>query len=202
MNETICKQFFGTMNLAAYYNYTENIRADASGYKPFDPSSNAGTVDDEGTAPHEGEKRYDPDWGGMFSDREIQYLNHYYEKLNEAFVLDNWNLQDYARKVSLASLNANIKIEENLRGSGSMKDYKEALDTFDNLCKSANFAECRRKPGESTGLGNLGEIVARIEQTGLLQTTKVEFEPDDIDKILDDFQHIISAAGLGGSNDI
>lgn len=38
--------------------------------------------------------------------------------------------------------------------------------------------------------------MARIEQTGQLQTTKVSFPPDDVDKILHDFLHVISAVGL------
>lgn len=39
---------------------------------------------------------------------------------------------------------------------------------FDNLPKSANFAACRRKPGDSAGMGTLGLIVARIERMDMV----------------------------------
>lgn len=82
------------------------------------------------------------------------------------------------------------------QGLASVSDWKEAQSIFDNLSKSANFAACRRRAGDSAGLGSLGQIVARIEQMGELQTPKVKFPPDDIDKILQDFLHVISAVGL------
>lgn len=39
----------------------------------------------------------------MYTQRELDYLNDYYERLEEGFVLDNQNIQDYARKAAKAS---------------------------------------------------------------------------------------------------
>lgn len=132
----------------------------------------------------------------MYTQRELDYLNDYYERLEEGFVLDNQNIQDYARKAAKASLDADIKYNKMRQGQGSALDWKEAQAIFDNLSKSANFAACRRKPGDSAGLGSLGQIVQRIEQTGKLQTVKVTFPKDDIDRIIADFGHTIAAVGL------
>jgi len=74
--------------------------------------------------------------------------------------------------------------------------WKEAQAIFDNLSKSANFAACKRKPGDSAGLGALGLIVQKIEGAGALQTTKVTFAKDDIDRIIADFRHTVAAIGL------
>ena len=77
-----------------------------------------------------------------------------------------------------------------------MTEWKEAQAIFDNLSKSANFAACRRKPGDMAGLGSLGAIVARVEMSGELDMPKVEFPPDDIDRIIEDFRHTIAAIGI------
>ena len=84
------------------------------------------------------------------------------------------------------------------RGEISAGDYKEAQKIFDDLSKSSNFAACRRKPGESSGLGSLGEIILRLETSGELNVQGVTFEPDDIDKIIADFRHTLTAAGAEG----
>jgi len=194
--------FFAIMNLAAYYRYIENIKEDGEGYRL--PDDNPVPPDDEDTEKKRldfGRKRYYPEWHGEFTDNEIQYLRDYYEKLQNDFSLDTISVQDYARKIALASLTVNIKSNDLHNGRKcSTQDLKDAINIFDSLSKSAKFAESSRKAGESTGLGNLGEIIARIENTGLLQTTKVEFEKDDIDLIIDDFRHTIAAVGLGVSD--
>lgn len=113
-------------------------------------------------------------------------------------MLDNQNIQDYARKAAKASLDADIKYNKMRQGLAGANDWKEAQAIFDNLSKSANFAACRRKPGDSAGLGALGLVVAKIEATGKLQTTQVKFPKDDIDRIIEDFEHTIRAVGLDG----
>lgn len=193
-----CNQFYSTMNLRNYYSYSDNIKDDGA-LTPFDEGSGAGMLSRTGSEQEkESEaKTYDQVWDGMFTPSELIYLNQYYQDLEESFVLDNRNIQDYARKVALGSLDSHIKYNLMRTNQCSMKEYKESLDLFDNLCKSANFAECKRKPGETTGLGNLGEIVSRIEQMGLLSKPAVTFPKDAIDMILEDLSHVRAAVGMG-----
>lgn len=82
------------------------------------------------------------------------------------------------------------------QGQASIGDWKEAQAIFDNLSKSANFAACKRKPGDMAGLGSLGAIVAKVEMSGELDTPQATFPPDDIDRIIADFRHTIAAVGL------
>ena len=75
------------------------------------------------------------------------------------------------------------------------------MDMFDNLSKSSNFAACRRKPGESSGLGNLGEIILRVELSGALNENPYNFPEDQIDQIIHDFEHTLVAVGARGDLD-
>lgn len=89
----------------------------------------------------------------MFTQREIDFLDEYYQGLLDEFELNDQNLQDYARKVSKASLEADVRYNQMRQGLCEMSDWKEAQAIFDTLSKSANFAACRRKPNENVGLG-------------------------------------------------
>lgn len=190
-----CRAFFSIMNLSNIYVYSDNVGREGE-YKEFDAGSDDGTINAEDQVHDNGELIYDRVWNGMYTQREIDYLNDYYDRLEEGFVLDNQNIQDYARKAAKASLDADIKYNRMRQGQGSANDWKEAQAIFDNLSKSANFAACRRKPGDAAGLGSLGQIVQRIEQSGELQATKITFPKDDIDRIIADFRHTINAVGL------
>lgn len=132
----------------------------------------------------------------MYTQREIDYLDDYYAKLEDGFVLDNQNIQDYARKAAKASLDADIKYSRMRHGEASVAEWEKAQAIFDNLSKSANFAACKRKPGDIAGLGSLGVIVGKIEMMGELDMPKARFPADDIDKIIADFRHTVSSVGL------
>lgn len=97
-----------------------------------------------------------------------------------------------------ASFNADIAEDKYRRGEISLKEYKDAASLFDTLSKSSEFAACKRKPGETAGMGSLGEIIEQIEMSGALNHRGDEFPPDQIDAILNDFYHAFIAAGIRG----
>lgn len=188
-NKAAVKQFFTLMNLTNVYCYTENIKnSGAEGYAPPKP------VEEEAGP----SMTYNKKWRGNFTAEQIEALEDIYSQYEEDFVLDNVNIRDYARKVAKASLNADIAEDRMRRGEISASEYKEAQKIFDDLSKSSNFAACRRKPGESSGLGSLGEIIQRLELSGALQMEGVTFPEDDIDRIIADFRHTLVAAGADG----
>ena len=100
------------------------------------------------------EQVYSKVWNGYYTQREIDYLDEYYAQLEEGFVLDNQNIRDYARKAAKASLDADIKYNRMRQGKASVAEWEKAQAIFDNLSKSANFAACKRKPGDMAGLGS------------------------------------------------
>lgn len=191
--QAACRSFFSLMNLPNYYIYVNNVTT--GGDSVIEYPGRKEDAEQEAIA-DDSPLLYDRVWNGMYTQREIDYLNGYYGQLEEDFVLDNENIRDYARKVSKASLDADLTYNKMRHGQVSVSAWKEAQAIFDNLSKSANFAACRRKPGENAGLGSLGLIIQKIEGTGVLQNTKVTFPKDDVDRIIEDFRHTIAAVGL------
>jgi hypothetical protein len=139
---------------------------------------------------------YSERWRGHYSARQLEALDAIYARYAEDFVLDTVNVQDYARKAAKASLNADIAEDKFRRGHGSLQEYRDAQKIFDDLSKSSNFAACKRKPGETSGIGSLGEIILRIESGGALLSEGVKLPEDDIDRVLADFRHTLAATGL------
>ena len=78
-------------------------------------------------------------------------------------------------------------------GGGSPKEWQDAQNAFDAMCKSANFAACQRKGREGNGIGSLAKIIEDIEINHRADMPEVHFTPDDIDKILLDFRHTFTA---------
>lgn len=182
------RQFFSLMNLSAFYSYTENVNKDGvfNDDKPLEDEDSPG------------KRTYNRKWGGFFTQEEIESLEETYSQYEEDFVLDNVNIRDYARKVAKASLNADIAEDKMRRGQISAGEYKEAQRIFDDLSKSSNFAACRRKPGEASGMGSLGEIIMRLEVSGALNTNGFTFPEDDVDKIIKDFRQTLHSVGIDG----
>ena len=187
-NKAAVRQFFSLMNLIAFYSYTDNIGKDGvfNDDRPIEDKESPS------------ERTYNRKWGGRFTKEEIESLEETYSQYEEDFVLDNVNIRDYARKVAKASLNADIAEDKMRRGEISASEYKEAQRIFDDLSKSSNFAACRRKPGEASGMGSLGEIIMRLELSGALNKNGFTFPEDDVDKIIKDFRQTLRSVGIEG----
>lgn len=141
-------------------------------------------------------KVYSEDFNGYFKPAELRYLENYYQSLENDFDLDTENLRDYARKLSKASLLADKAQDDYAAGRSDFAVVKDALAQFDMLSKSANFAACKRKPGEAGGMGSWAELTYKLETSGHPCTRKIQWEPDDVDKTIMEFKHIVEALGL------
>lgn len=188
LNRTIVKNYFSLMNLSNSYVFVDNM-GDGEAKRTDHPSRKNNKSE---------KMEYDKVWRGYYTPTQVESLNEIYARYEEDFVLDNINIQDYARKIAKASLNADVAEDRMRRGEGSYQEYKEAQKIFDDLSKSTNFAACKRKAGESTGLGSLGEIILRLETSGELSVNGFTFPEDDVDKIIHDFEHTLRAVGVEG----
>ena len=142
------------------------------------------------------QKEYDEFFNGYFTKRELDYLQNYYNKLEEDFTFDNENLRDYAKKCARASLQADKAQDDYAAGRCSFADVKDALAQFDMLSKSANFAACKRKTGETSGLTSWAETTLYLETHGYCKETQVTWPQDDVDRIVADLKHTVKALGL------
>lgn len=142
-------------------------------------------------------KEWSPQFQGYFTQRELEYLENYYNKLSENFNFDNESMRDYAQKVCKASLMANKAIDDQRAGKCDASAVKDALNTFDMLSKSANFAACKRKPDEAVGENtSWSETVLYLETHGHLRKDENVWEQDVIDRVIADYYHIVASVGL------
>ena len=190
-NKAIANRALAMMNLQPYYAFT--VPTDEEGnLREFDPNSTDGTLiyNVDGTQKmDDGAKLFSPVWNGLYTQSEIEYLDSYYSRLEDGYVLDDINIQDYARKVAKASLEADAKYNKMRAGQCSQKEWQEAQDVFDKLSKSANIAACQKKDKGATNNEVLCEIIRNIEINHQADMPKVTFPKDDIDRILADFSH-------------
>lgn len=197
MDKSAATFMLGMMALNTIYTYEENITDGVQERDvEFNPESIVGTQAAKEKAINDGGKIESPEWGGSFTEKEIKYLNDYYQDLEADFSLDTKTLRDYAMHIAKAALNATIAYDEYRKGIIPLKDYQGAMAVFDNLNKSATFAACSKRATIGSGMGSLGEIIVKLEGTGKLATRKIEFPPDDVDKIRAEFDHTYVAVGM------
>lgn len=191
-NRYICNRFFIVMGYPMFYRFNDPTDEDGN-LRDFNPNSMDGMIveneNGETFTLDAGAKKYSSTWNGLYTAQEIEYLDNYYSRLEDGFVLDDVNIQDYARKVAKASLEADTRYNNMRSGKCTSKEWKEAQDAFDGLCKSANFAACQKKDKNTGNNQVLCEIIRDIEINHSANLTHVKFEPDDIDLILEHFRH-------------
>lgn len=180
------RAFLIIKNNAYAYEYEENLRVSGENNEAV-----AHEFTEEKDKPY-----FDTVWQGLFTPAQVEWMNQQYAQYEEGFVLDNVNMQDYTRKIIKASLNADLAEDRMRRGQGTPDEYQKAQKIFDDLSKSANFAACKRKPGESTGMGSLGEIILKLETQGYLDENPYTFPDDDIDKVIQAYQYTLQAIGM------
>lgn len=173
--------------MAPYYKYIDNSK---SGCLTYAEAKAKGEVDGD---PGENDKVYDEAFNGYFTKRDLEYLRNYYKRLEEDFTFDNENLRDYAKKCARASLQADKAQDDYAAGRCSYADVKDALAQFDMLSKSANFAACKRKAGENSGMTSYSELSYKLETTGHTMQRKVKWEEDDVDRVINHFRHLAAA---------
>ena len=185
---TIVNAVLSMMNLANFYKYVDNGIVN-----PISTPVDVAKEDEQRK-----QMSYSKCWRGYYTPDEIDTLEEIYDQYDRDFDLSDVSMQDYAIKVVKASFNADQVYDRMRRGEASGSDYKDALKSFDDLSKSSNFAACRRKPGENTGMGSLGEIILRIEGTGKLNIEGDVWPKDSVDAAIADYYHVVEALGREG----
>ena len=184
-NQMAAVGFFTVMNSPAYYHFVENETPE--GRVAFNAESVAGTALETETTRADEEFVWSDEWNGMYKRRELKYLDDYMKRLQDEFVIDNVNREDYARRVAKASLEADNKYQKMRQGTGTAKEWQDAQNVFDMLSKSASFAESQRKESSNSAMNALSTIIMDIELNHHADCPKVSFPPDQVDKILHDF---------------
>lgn len=186
-----CQIFPAMMSLTKFYKFAEHTKG---GHNiSYQEAKEQGEIVEEKDPLV---KVYSEAFNGYFKPDELKYLETYYTNLESDFDLDTENLRDYARKLAKASMLADRAQDNYAAGRCDLSVVKDALAQFDMLSKSANFAACKRKPGEAGGLGSWAELTYKLETTGHPCTRKIEWEQDDVDRTIAEFKYIVEALGL------
>lgn len=190
--ERLTCQFIPTVMAApGNYKYVDNSKGGKT--LSYQEAKDKGEVIEE---IDENVKTYSKEFNGYFKRHELEYLEDYYNGLNQDFDLTDTNLRDIARKLAKASLQADKAQDAYMMGRGSLADVKDAMAQFDLLSKSGNFAACKRKPGEDSGMGSWSELTAKLETSGHPCIRKIEWEKDDVDRVIESFRYIVESLGL------
>ena len=133
---------------------------------------------------------WNEEWQGEYTVKEIKYLNDYMEGLNRDFDISTVNHMDYAKEIAKMSLLKSKAYGVMLKDptDDNIKSYKGLVSMFDNLSKSAQFAESQRSAND-VGLGSFGQIFDAVEKNNWVPTY-VPDNKDMYDKLLDQFANI------------
>ena len=138
-------------------------------------------------------KTYNSFFNGEFKPAEIEYLENYYQGLEQDFDLSDTALRDTAKKVAKASLMSDKVQNDYMAGRCSLQDVKDATAQLDLLMKTGNFAACKRKPGDKNTLNNWAETTMYCETHGYPCVKKIEWEKDVIDMAIESLSYIIES---------
>lgn len=134
--------------------------------------------------------QWNEDWQGDYTEKDIEYLNKYMDGLKNDFDISTINHMDYAKEIAKTSLLKTKAYAAMLRdpSDDNIKSYKDIVSMFDNLSKSAQFAESQRGAND-VGLGSFGQIFDAVEKHNWVPTY-VPDNKDMYDKLLDQFSNI------------
>ena len=186
-----CQAFPSVMT--SQYKYVDNTKNGK--ILSYDEAKQNGEVIEE---VDENLKTFSKEFNGYFKRHEIEYLENYYKGLEKDFDLSDTNLRDFARKLAKASLLVDKAQDAYMSGRGSQADLKDATMQFDLLAKSGNFAACKRKPDDNAGMSSWSELTAKLETTGHPCTRKIEWEEDDVDRVINSYRYIVESLDLDG----
>lgn len=190
-----CQQVPSVMQIK--YKYVDNSKDINS--NTYEEAKEDGKIIDLPASKDPNIKTYSKEFNGNFKPAELEYLEEYYRGLENDFELSDTSLRDNAKKLAKASLLVDKTQDAYMAGKCSLQDVKDAIAQYDLLMKTGNFAACKRKPGEKTGMGSWAEISFYCETNGHPMTRKVEWPKDDVDKTIEEFNYLVESLDLGGA---
>ncbi len=186
-NSVIEKHYGKTKMISVLGHYLSNINLNHDGMRFKDSDEYMDDTVEKSANKVVQTKKYNSTWMGSYTKEELKYLENYYSKLQEDFNVLTQNHIDYARKIAKASLLMDREFEDILDGKGSDSSYEKYKRIFDDLSKSAQFAESGR--GKSIIGNGLTEIVEAVENKNWIYK-RDNYKKDDIDVLLDQFGNI------------
>lgn len=177
----ICERIIAMANTAKFYKYEPH-----AGEYNADEQEAVGSKADT--------KRYNAVWAGNYTADELATLQNYYDEVLGEVENPSRVVKDYVMKAAKSSLLYDETFDAYRRGEATIDDLKNASALLDAASKTGAIAPS--KTGNSANdESSLGELITKLITTGRTCTRKIEYEPDVIDKLLHEYQHIVEAVG-------
>ena len=190
LEKMTCEQVPPVMQL--HYEYIDNSQdININTYKEAKEAGHV--VEEESKAKDANVKTYNAFFNGDFKPAELEYLQNYYDELDEQFDLTDIAMRDNAKKLAKASLTADKVQNDYMAGRCSMQDVTNANAFYNSLMTMGNFAANKRKPGDKAGLSSWAETTAYCETHGHPCIKKIEWEKDVVDTALEGLGYIIES---------
>lgn len=191
LNRLTCQNVLKAMQLS--YKFVDHSKD--PNVNSYEEAKEAGQVIDSSESPatDPNVKTYSSEFNGNFKPSELEFLEAYYEGLENDFDLTDISMRDNAKKLAKASLMVDKVQNEYMSGMCDFSVVKGAVDQFDLLMKTGNFAACKRKPGEKTGLNSWAEASMYCETHGHPCINQVEWEKDSVDIAIEHLGYIIES---------
>ena len=187
LEETTCQNIPSLMQINYHYvDTTQDVNTNS-----YEEAKKEGRIIE--LKPDPDIKTWSKEFNGNFKPSELEYLEEYYEGLENDFDLNDTSLKDNAKKLAKASLLVDRTQDAYMAGRCSLQDVKDAIAQYDLLMKTGNFAACKRKPGDKAGLNNWAETTMYCETHGHPCVKPVEWEQDVVDLAMAHLETIVTS---------
>lgn len=138
-------------------------------------------------------KKWNAEWYGNFTKRELEFLNSRYKEIIAGKEIDS-TTEGYIRKICKQDLLCNKLSDDFAAGKCEYSVVRDAHNIYDMLNKSANLAACKRKEDNDTATLSFSEIAKYLEEHDYPMTRKIEWPPDDVDRVIAEFSYTVTEA--------
>lgn len=119
-------------------------------------------------------------WGDHYDILDCLKLEEYYNDMMEDYQIKTRAHQDYLKNIAKVSLQMDKMIAD-----GDFSGYEKIAKTYDNLMKSANFAEMKAKEDKrDLGYNAFGELFEMAEKQGFIPKFHTDEPRDIVDKTI------------------
>lgn len=138
-------------------------------------------------------KKWNAEWYGSFTKRELEYLNNRYSEITSGKEIDS-TTEGYIRKICKQDLLCNKLLDDFAAGKCEYSVVRDAHNVYDMLNKSCNLAACKKKEDGDASVLSVSEISKYLEEHGYVMTRKIEWPQDDVDRVIAEFSHTVTEA--------
>lgn len=183
-----CEQYAKDINAHYVYELHQEDGEDI----PFTEAFAGGLIKDKSS---ENATQWSQEFYGYYKKKEIALM-----KTRIAGIPHNENDAhevDYVRKLAKLSLLIDNKMNEVYGNSEKISELMPLMTQFDNYSKSMNLTASKKPVEDKKAESSFGDIILQLEESGYPCTRKVQWEPDDVDRTINEFKKFVSFVDLG-----